>query len=321
MRADIDTMLEGRLGEVLAQERERLRIAKAAIRKRQLIGAAIALPAIGILWLIPEFGIEEEWALKLLVSMVILVVPLALASRNAVNLHIDIKEAVNGALAAELGLEYSSAVKRGEEWRVARIYALVPKYNTSSFQDMWTGEVDGHAFKVYEVYLAQRSGSGADASENVRFRGAIIALDFGRRFRSTTLLRPAGTTRGFLGLDSADEMTTAGYRLDRVTLEDLRFSDMIEVYSTDQVEAHRLLHPAFLDRIMEAARGSFSGSIRALFHEGQVIIALEAGNLFESASYKGGSDAEKIGRTVRELQTVTKIARALNQDERGEATA
>jgi hypothetical protein len=284
-----------------------------------MIGLAVAAPLIALLWLLPDLGIEEEWALKLLLSLGALLAIAVWCNQPRARSIFAMKDGMNAAIADELGIEYSKEVKRGEEWKAARIYGLVPRYNKSSFEDCWTGEIDGHAFKVYEAHLSQRDGS--DGGSSLRFRGAIISVAFGRRFRSTTLLQRAGVSKGFLGFEGASEITRAGERLQRVTFEDREIGNQFEVYSTDQVEAHRLIHPAYLARLRELGQEFQDGDMRALFHDGMVVIALDAHNMFESGGLRHDNDRARIERTVRELEVARRIARAFNQDKRGEAPA
>jgi hypothetical protein len=57
--------------------------------------------------------------------------------------------------------------------------------------------------------------------------------------------------------------------------------------------------------------------MRALFTRGEVIIALESANLFESGGMDASADRANAERAARQFGALTGLALAINQNERG----
>ena len=62
-------------------------------------------------------------------------------------------------------------------------------------------------------------------------------------------------------------------------------------------------------------------AVRALFRAGEVIIAIESGNMFESGSMNAEDDAEKVAKTSEQFAAMARLATAINQNERGRVIA
>lgn len=324
--ADIDRMMAGDLGQWLGSQ--------TAVRAEAKRNAWIRLPVglilccvIGYLlvWVSPNWRFEGEWELRVALAVCIFVIPPIAAFAPYWRIKEDIKRGINAAIADQLGVEYSESVApgstgRGAGWEPARLYRLVPSYNKSSFEDCWSGEIAGHDFRLFEATLSQESGSGKNRSSRLMFRGAIVQMAFGRPFRSTTLLQRKGAIKGFDGLfGSADSFKKGGHQLDLVEQVHPLFEGTFDIYSDDQVEARVLMHPAYLEKLLEIERAFFGSKARALFHDGLVVIAIDSGNLFESGGMDARKDRELVERTVGQFAALTQLALAFNQTHRGRA--
>lgn len=225
-----------------------------------------------------------------------------------------IKSGINSAIAASYGLTYAFDVEPGGEFAAARNYGLVPDFDRSTFEDHWHGALEGHEFSLYEAHLQDRTGK----SWRTVFRGPIIRMTFGRKFRSTTLLERAGKHRKWMGLGGAsDHVSFEGHRLNRVDQVHPAFGETFALYSDDQVEARVLVHPSYVEHLLRLESAFDAREMRALFTGGEVIIAIEAGNLFESGGMDVNADRANAERAARQFGAMAGLALAINQNERG----
>lgn len=277
-------------------------------------GTAILLPLLALLWFGP--------ALDLVMKTVLTSAGIALVGwwgyRPIAEAKKAIKIGINAAIAASFGLAYAHDVEPGEEFAAARRYGLVPSFDQSSFEDHWHGTLERHDFSLYEAHLQERRGSGKNRRWVTVFRGPIIRMAFGRKFRSTTLLERAGKHRSWLGLGGASEhVDFKGHRLERVDQVHPAFGETFALYSDDRVEARVLAHPSYVEHLLRLESAFEAREMRALFTRGEVIIALETGNLFESGGMDASQDRAKAERAARQFGALAGLALAINQNERG----
>lgn len=230
----------------------------------------------------------------------------------------NIKIGINSAIAADLGIAYDHEVTPGEEYHSARTYGLLPSCDRKNFEDRWYGELEGHNFDLYEAHLEERRGSGKNRRWVTVFRGAIIDMGFGREFHSTTLLQRKGKHKKFLGFGGrADHATFDGHRLAYVDQVHPQFENVFEVWSDDQVEARVLIHPSYVEHLLELERVFNGKSVRALFRKGEVVITVESGDLFESGSMDAEKDREHVAKAAEQFAAMARLATAINQNHRG----
>lgn len=314
MQADVQSLMQGELGEWLAQQQSMREEAKAKAFNRWFYGGIALLPLLAFLWFFPmSLGDFKIFLTVIAVGALSAwgYAPINKAKRT-------IKIGINSAIAQSLGISYEHDVEPGAEWDAARCYHLVPSCDRSSFEDRWFGNLEGHAFDLYEAHLEERRGSGKNRRWVTVFRGAVIAMGFGRNFHSTTLLQRKGKHKKWFGFGGrADHVTFDGHRLDYVDQVHPAFEDVFEVYSDDQVEARVLIHPSYVEHLL-ALESAFDGdAVRALFSRGEVTIVVESGNLFESGSMKAEDDHRLVARAAQQFGAMARLALAINQNERG----
>lgn len=313
MRSDIDGLMAGGLADWLAGQHDMRASAKKQAGNRWLWSAVILLPALSFLWFSPASP-----RLASGISLVAIVcaglwgyAPITAAKRA-------IKIGINSAIAAAYGLAYSHDVEPGPEFEAARTYGLLPGFDRSTFEDRWHGTLEGHGFDLYEAHLEDQRGSGKNRHWVTLFRGPIIRMTFGRPFRSTTLLERAGKHRKWLGLGGAsDHVVFDGHRLDRVDQVHPAFAETFCLYSDDRVEARVLVHPSYVEHLLRLEDAFEARELRALFQRGEVIIAIEAANLFESGGMNADADRENAARAARQFSALAGLALAINQNARG----
>lgn len=315
MRSDIDGLMAGGLESWLAGQADMREGAKSQATSRWVWGAVILMPVLAFVWFSP---------LPTQLSGILSFAGIAGAAywgyRPIAAAKLAIKTGINAAIAASHGLSYAAEVEPGPEFEAARNYGLLPGYDRSNFEDRWHGTLEGHDFDLYECHLEERRGSGKNRHWVTVFQGPVIRMGFGRRFHSTTLLERAGKHRKWLGLGGAsDHVSFEGHRLDRVDQVHPAFGETFALYSDDQVEARVLVHPTYVEHLLRLESAFEARELRALFARGEVIIAIESGNLFESGGMDASRDHENAARAARQFDALAGLALAINQNERGRA--
>ncbi len=312
--SDINALMQGGLEDWLAEQSGMRESARKQAVSRWVWGAAILMPLLAFVWFSPlaktqfaglltfaGIGGAAWWGYR----------PIAAAKQA-------IKIGINSAIAASWNLSYSHEVTPGREFEAARTYSLLPDFDRSAFEDRWHGALEGHDFELYECHLEERRGAGKNQRWVTVFRGPVIRMGFGRSFHSTTLLERAGKHRKWLGLGSAsDHVSFEGHRLDRVDQVHPAFGETFALFSDDQVEARVLVHCGYVEHLLRLEDAFEARELRALFSAGEVIIALEAANLFESGGMDAHADRANAERAARQFGAMAGLALAINQNERG----
>lgn len=316
MHTNIDALMQGALGEWLAEQTQMRASAKEKAASRWTWGAVLLLPVLAFLW----FGPGLTSVLNIFITLGAVMIAGVWGYQPIADARAAIKVGINSAIAESLGVAYAAEAEPGNEFSAARTYGLVPGFDRANFEDRWYGTLEGHNFNLYEAHLEERRGSGKNRRWVTVFRGVIIQMAFGRAFRSTTLLQRAGAHRKWLGLGGvSDHVSFKGHRLDRVDQVHPAFGEVFALFSDDQVEARVLVHPAYVEHLLGLESAFDAKELRALFRRGEVIIAVEGGNLFESGSMDASQDRPRAQEAARQFGALAGLALAINQNERGRA--
>lgn len=314
MRANVQGLLQGELGSWLTDQKAMREEAQEKSHNRWFYGGIALLPVIAILWFGP-WGLSN---LQLMLTVCGVAGVGVWGYAPIVEAKKAIKTGINSAIARDLGISYEVDPEPGQEWQAVKTYGLVPYYHREKFEDRWYGEIEGHEFNLFEAHLEERRGSGKHRRWVTVFRGAIIHMQFGREFVSTTLLQRKGKHKKWLGLGGRkDHVEFEGHRLDYVDQVHPDFEDVFEVWSDDQVEARVLIHPTYIEHLI-ALEAAFNGdAVRALFARGQMIIAVESGDLFESGSMDAAQDHARVAEAAKQFSALAGLGLAINQNARG----
>jgi hypothetical protein len=316
MRMNIDALMQGQLGEWLSGQAEMRAAAKEKATSRWVWGTVILLPVIAFVW----FGPSLPPMFKAMIVLGGVMVAGLWGYQPISDAKKAIKIGINSAIAESFGVTYDHDVEPGAEFEAAKIYGLVPDFDRSEFEDRWHGTLEGHGFNLYEAHLEERRGSGKNQRWVTVFRGVIIQMGFGRSFRSTTLLQRAGAHRKWLGLGGvSDHVSFNGHRLDRVDQVHPAFAEVFGLFSDDRIEARVLVHPSYVEHLLQLESAFGAKELRALFSRGQVIIAAEGGNMFESGSMDASTDHARAEEAAEHFAALAGLALAINQNERGRA--
>nr|WP_083332442.1 DUF3137 domain-containing protein [Hyphomonas sp. Mor2] len=157
---------------------------------------------------------------------------------------------------------------------------LLSRWDRADYEDRLEGVRNGVDFEFFEAHLEERRRT-TDSRGRTRtrwvtvFKGQCLRFEFHKAFHGRTLvLRDAGLFNIFGG----------GRGLDQVKLESNVFEKAFQVYSTDQVEARFLLTPDLMQRLIDLEKVFHGGKLRCAFQNGELLIALEGGDLFEPGS-------------------------------------
>lgn len=157
---------------------------------------------------------------------------------------------------------------------------LLSSWDRARYEDRLDGVRNGVDFEFFEAHLEERRRT-RDARGRTRtrwvtvFKGQCLRFRFHKAFQGRTLvLRDAGLFNVFGG----------GRGLKQVKLESNVFEQAFQVYSNDQVEARFLLTPDLMQRLINLEKVFHGSKLRCAFQDGELLIALEGGDLFEPGS-------------------------------------
>jgi hypothetical protein len=139
-----------------------------------------------------------------------------------------------------------------------------------------------------------------------------MSVGFNRNFIGTTLIERKSNHRGLFG-GLKEKITLNGIELKLVDMVDPRFEAAFAVWSDDGVEARYLVHPDYAERLTAIEQAYSGDKIRALFSEGELLIVLESGDLFESGSLNDGDDRAMLDRTIGQFTSLAELATKLNE--------
>ncbi len=192
---------------------------------------------------------------------------------------------------------------------------IIPEYDISSSEDQITGQYGRVHFKLVEVDLKKKKGSGDTRRYVTVFRGLLLQYTFPKKFKGVTIVKK---DRGVVGNVFNKKMSSCK----RVALEDIRFEKIFEVYGTDQVEARYLLTPTFMEHLSNLSKAFKSKSLQLAFHGGELLIALQIKkNMFEMESLfkKNLADPSRFQQLLHEFDLIFEIVDILNLQTRSVA--
>lgn len=308
---DVDRLLQGPLGEYLEQSRDE-RAATARKSNRRYIGVAILIVTLAT-FLFTGIGPQP---VVFFGTFFALIGGLVWAHWPRFKGTLAVKVKINEAIANSIGITYKQSSISGMAFQRMQAHGMVPSHNRQHFEDFWEGDVAGHHFRLFEAHLQKQTTDSKGRSRTVTtFRGILLEVGFGEEFSGTTILKRAGSSKRFLFFGGRrEEIRAAGKALSAVDMVHPEFEDAFEVYSTDKVEAHRLVHPRYVERLIEIERAFKGKRMCALFCDEKITVMLSSKNLFESGSLNASKDREKLETTVEQFRSLANLAIALNEN-------
>jgi len=301
--AHLDDAMFGRLYKeriepcFAANEEHRVDAVK-QFKQRALIGGGVVLlVAVGAFMFMNEIG--GPLALSFIAAVfagIVAYQPLAKVAKK-------LKQEYCTAIAQSMGATFQIGAFDPPALARLKQLRLLPGYQRSSFEDLFSGQHKGAGYELYEGHLEQRSTDSKGRTRYTTvFRGQLIRMRFSREFLGVTIVRrDAGVFNVFGGGD------VDGKKLERVRLVASQFERAFEVWSNDQVEARYLLHPVMMERLIALEAGLHGKRIRCAFEGGDLLVAVEGGNLFEPGDmFKPLVDPARARRIVDEIASVVK---------------
>jgi hypothetical protein len=226
-----------------------------------------------------------------------------------------IKGEINAAIGASLGLSYAVAVPDRRDFETAREFGMLPGFDKAALEDAWWGEVGGRPFRLHEAKLTERRGSGKSRRTVTTFQGVIMSVGFARNFTGTTLIERDGRHKSLLSLFGREKMEikAGGVTLSRMDTVDPTFDQLFDVWTNDQVEAHYLIHPQYVERLVALERAFGAKNLAALFRGGELLVLFESGNQFESGSLDSGDDRRLLDQAIGQFAALADVAVRLNE--------
>jgi len=188
--------------------------------------------------------------------------------------------------------------------------SLLPGFDRSDYQDRFTGTHHGCDFAFFDGHLERKVRTNKSTSWRTVFRGQLICIDFPKKFLGTTVVR---RDKGLFNF-----MDRWGTSLQRVGLSDSRLEKAFEVYADDQVEARYLIHPVFMERLLDLETQFKGKNLRCAFFQGQLLVAIEGGDKFEMGSmFRTLLDEKRVRQVVQDLSEIMRVIEAVLTAERG----
>ncbi len=306
---DIDRLMAGSLGTFLQEQRGEREAAKGEAWDRAWKAAMVAGPLaiLGLILVPVDFGLKI-WACFAVATFIGVWVwkPIAAAKKR-------VKIGINEGIAQALGFTYEHDGEKGREYELAEQFGLLPDCDRSGVEDFWSGTLGDHAFKLHEAHLEERRGSGKNRRWVTVFRGAILRIGSGRTFHGITLLQRAGKHKKWFG-GRKDSVKFGDHRLDIVDMVHPDFDDTFEVWSDDQTEARYLVDPLYVERLLELEKSFEGKDICSLFVEGDILVAVRSGNMFEGGTMNPESDRFMVEKCAGQFASMGRLAKSVQKD-------
>ena len=199
---------------------------------------------------------------------------------------------------------------------------LFKNYNTHSGDDYFYGTYKDVGImiseeKLQKITVSYETSTNIDGyttkKQNTRkktiFQGICILLTMNKNFKGrTVVLKDKGLFNVFKHISG----------LQRVKLEDIRFEELFEVYSSDQIEARYLLTAAFMERMLKLSELYGGKSIQFSFKDNQLLLAIPTKkDMFEACSFfRSNVNKKKIDKVFEQFYTVFSVVDILKLNQR-----
>lgn len=283
----------------IANESDRL-AALQTYKQRMAMGAAATL-IVGVATFVLS---QQEWGLTIVLALFTLGAAAVWGYQPLAKVGRRLKQQYCQSIAEAMGAHFEMGDFAPPAFDRLRELKLVPSFSRSKFEDHFSGAYKGASFDLYESHLEQRRSDSKGRTRYVTvFRGQLIRMHFPRDFLGVTIVRrDAGVLNVFGGGQNN------GRKLERVRLVAAALERAFEVWSTDQVEARYLIHPVMMERLMDLEKSLHGKRLRCAFEGGDLLVAVEGGNLFEPGDlFKPLVDPARARRIVNELAGVFQV--------------
>ena len=291
---------------------EKLRLNQmSVIRARIITSLFLVIPALALSWwLFLKFGEKISDILGFL-NVLLITALYKWAYRNPSNLYRTTTKFKIMPIVSKLLGDFTYTVDGKIDPILFDNSHIIPRYDEYVSEDYIQGVYHDTEIQMAEVVLREKRSNGKNTQMVKVFQGICIAMKMKKSFFGQTLVKKDHGS--FLRMfQSKDE----GFQ--KVILEDVKFENIFEVYSTDQVEARYILTTAFMERILQVADIFKSTGIQCSFFEKHMFLMLPLKkNMFEPHPvYKKVLEYKDIVHFAAEMQSIFRIVDILkmNQD-------
>jgi hypothetical protein len=295
----VNALYTGKIEPVL-QQREVERISALRAFWRRLV--TCGLLSVGIGWAILNMFQNEEpgvWSFMVCGVLTWLYAwsPVEAVSKATKSQTLQI-------IADAIGCTYSLSSFAPDGIELFKEMSLLPGYDRADWNDRFAGVHHGCAFAFFDGHLEEKVQTKNGTSWKTVFRGQLICIDFPKKFLGTTVVRRDAGFFNFLELKFT--------KLQHVALPDSRLEKAFEVYSSDQVEARYLIHPVFMERLLEMEAHFKGERLRCAFFKGKLLIAIEGGDKFEIGSmFRTLLNEDRVRGVLKDLAEIMKVIEAV----------
>lgn len=162
--------------------------------------------------------------------------------------------------------DFTYQAEAGIDLETMRRSGILPSNNRYRHEDYFAGSYKGVGMEYCEGQLAVKTRSRRGSSTRITFNGLMVMLDMHKPFNGRTVVRKdAGAFNWMQRLGP----------LERIRLEDIDFEKQFEVHGSDQVEARRLLTPAFMERLKGLQSTVGAHSLECAFYDSRLLILMK----------------------------------------------
>ena len=241
------------LADLQSLEDERAALQK-AVKKANLIAAAVGT-SVGAL--VARFWDEVAPGVFFGISVYGVVSALLTASKRR-NFRSNFKSRIVASIAKSFGLSYDESDGLGTD----EFFEIYDCYiNEQSSEDMMSGEVQGVRVRFSDFYAAEKVRTKNGTRTDVKFHGVLFVADFHKRLNCEVRVCHKNSRN----------LRRYGQR---ANMDDVKFEEFFDVYTTDQVGARYALTPLLMQRLTEVYL-RLGSQINAVLREDKIYVAIE----------------------------------------------
>ena len=186
------------------------------------------------------------------------VVSALLTASKRRNFRSNFKNKVVASIAKSFGLSYdeSGGLTADEFFEIYDCYI-----NEQSSEDMMSGEVQGVRVRFSDFYAAEKVRTKNGTRTDVKFHGVLFVADFHKRLNCEVRVCHKNSRN----------LRRYGQR---ANMDDVKFEEFFDVYTTDQVGARYALTPLLMQRLTEVYL-RLGSQINAVLREDKIYVAIE----------------------------------------------
>ncbi|MGB3457530.1 MAG: DUF3137 domain-containing protein [Litorimonas sp.] len=264
---------------------------RAAVRRAMAVGLVVGAVVAAIATYLALR--TEETGVAVAFYGVALLLPFGIFALMTQGVRSATKARIVSSIVGYVGWQFTEDVTSYDLSPYRDLFLLTDRIDKQTFEDRLDGEAHGARFHAVEAHLEKITRDSRGRRRDVTvFRGQLMQIDFPTQtFGRTVVLRD----KGWFNAKKKSDMK-------RIGLADPVFEKLFEAYGTDQVESRVVLHPAFMQRMVDLETALQGKALRFGFDSRSLFIAVETPDQFEAGSMLSPLDDPK--RTQKILDEI-----------------